>query len=38
MRDDWRIRVGAVALFLAGATLLPTVSQAQAISAEVARK
>ena len=37
MREDWRIRKGAFVLFLAGATLLPTVSQA-AISAEVARK
>ena len=38
MREKWRIGVGAVALFLVGAVLLPTVSQAEAISAEVARK
>ena len=38
MGDDWRIKGGAFALFLAGAVLLPTVSQATAISAEVAKK
>jgi len=38
MREDWRIKGGAFALFLAGAVLAPTVSQAQAISAEVAKK
>jgi hypothetical protein len=37
MRDDRRIRGGAFALFLAGAVLLPTFSQAD-ISAEVAKK
>jgi hypothetical protein len=37
MCDDWRIRGGAFVLFLAGAVLLPTLSQA-AISAEVAKK
>jgi hypothetical protein len=39
MRDDWRMRGGAFALLLAGAAaLLPGVSQAQPISAEVAKK
>ena len=38
MRDDWRISGGALALFVAGAVLLPAISQAQPTSAEVARK
>ncbi len=39
MCDDWRIGGGAFALFVAGAAaLLPAVSQAQPISAEVAKK
>jgi hypothetical protein len=39
MCDDWRIRGGAFVLFLAGAALLPTLSQADwAISAEVTKK
>jgi hypothetical protein len=38
MRGDWRISGGALALFAAVAALLPAVSQAQPISAEVARK
>ena len=39
MRADWRISSGAFALFVVGAAaLLPAVSQAQPISAEVARK
>jgi len=39
MRDDWRISGGAFALFVAGAVaLLPVLSQAKPISAEVARK
>ena len=37
MRDDWRIRGEVFVLFLTGAALLPTLSQA-AISAEVAKK
>ena len=37
MCDDWRISGGAFVLFLAGAVLLPTLSQA-AISAEAAKK
>jgi hypothetical protein len=37
MGDDWRIRGAVFVLFLAGAALLPTLSQA-AISAEVAKK
>jgi len=39
MRGDWRISGGTFALFVAGAAaLLPAVSQAQPISAEVAKK
>jgi hypothetical protein len=39
MLDDRRIGGGTFALLVAGATLLlPTVSEAQAISAEVAKK
>ena len=39
MCDDWRIRGGAFVLFLAGAALLSTLSQADwAISKEVAKK
>jgi hypothetical protein len=38
MRTNWGVEAGAVALLLAGAALLPTVSQAKPISAEVARK
>ena len=37
MSDDWRIRGGVFVLFLAGAALLPTLSQAE-ISEEVAKK
>jgi hypothetical protein len=37
MCDYWRIRSGVFVLFLAGAALLPTLSQA-AISEEVAKK
>ena len=37
MSDDWRIRGGVFVLFLAGAALLPTLSQAR-ISEEVAKK
>ena len=39
MCDDWRIGGGVFVLFLAGAALLPTLSQADwAISEEVAKK
>jgi len=39
MRGDWRMSGGTIALLVAGAAaLLPAVSQAQPISAEVARK
>ena len=39
MRDDWRMRGRAFAVFLAGAAaLLPVVSHARPISAEVAKK
>ena len=39
MRDDWRIRGEVFVLFLTGAALLPTPSQADwAISEEVAKK
>ena len=39
MCDDWRTRSRAFVLFLAGAALLPTVSQADwAISEEVTKK
>jgi hypothetical protein len=38
MRIDRRVSAGAVALVLAGALSLPTVSQAKPVSAEVARK
>jgi hypothetical protein len=39
MRHDWRIRGGTFALFAAGvAALLPAVSQAQPVSAELAKK
>jgi len=37
MSDDWTIRGGVFVLFLAGAALLPTLSQAE-ISEEVAKK
>ena len=39
MRDGWRISGGAFVIFVAGAVaLLPALSQAKPISAEVARK
>ena len=39
MRDDWRIRGEVFVLFLTGAALLPTLSQADwAISEEVTKK
>jgi hypothetical protein len=38
MRTNWRVRAEVFTLLLAAAVLLPTVSQAKPISAEVARK
>lgn len=38
MRTNWGVKAGALALLLAGAALLPTVSLAKPISAEVVRK
>ena len=38
MRTNWRAKNGAFALFLAGAALLPTVSQAEPVSVEVTKK
>lgn len=38
MRTNWRVRAKVFSLLLAAAVLLPTVSQAKPISAEVARK
>jgi len=38
MRTNWGVKAGAFALLLAGTALLPTVSQAEPISREVAKK
>jgi len=38
MRPNLRVRPGAFVLLLTGAALLPTVSEAKPVSAEVARK